>query len=270
MAYSVLISVYNKELPENLRQSLESIRHQSVPTDDCVLVCDGPLTEELYQVIADLEKDWDALRVLRLSQQCGLGNALNQGMALCRHDLIARMDSDDISRPDRCEKQLALFRDDPSLSIVSGTVEEFSQDPAQVDARRELPQDHKAILAFAKKRSPFNHPCVMYRKRVVEAAGGYQDFYLFEDYYLWIRMLLNGAKAHNLPEPLLWMRAGSNMYRRRSGWKYLCSQNQLFAYMRRRGMISWGEYLGSVALRSASALAPNGLRTYFFKRFLRK
>ena len=138
MAYSVLISVYNKELPENLRQSLESIRHQSVPTDDCVLVCDGPLTEELYQVIADLEKDWDALRVLRLSQQCGLGNALNQGMALCRHDLIARMDSDDISRPDRCEKQLALFRDDPSLSIVSGTVEEFSQDPAQVDARREL------------------------------------------------------------------------------------------------------------------------------------
>ena len=130
------------------------------------------------------------------------------------------MDSDDLSRPDRCEKQLSVFDRNPDISIVSGTVEEFSVSPETVEARRILPEKQKDILTFAKKRNPFNHPCVMYRRSAVEAAGGYQDFYLLEDYYLWVRMLQNGCQGMNLQTPLLWMRAGSEMYRRRAGRKY--------------------------------------------------
>ena len=270
LKYSVLMSVYFKEKAEFLQAALDSIWKQTVQTDNFVLVCDGPLTKELDDVIGDEEKLHSELKVIRLEENGGLGNALNVGMKHCRHELIARMDSDDISRPDRCEKQLAVFRDRPETAVVSGIVEEFSNTIEDVEARRVLPEESEDILSFAKKRNPFNHPCVMYRKSAVEAAGGYQDFYLLEDYYLWIRMLQNGCKGYNLQEPLLWMRAGSEMYKRRAGWKYAGSQRKLFRYMRNTGFIGNGQYLKSIMIRSGSSMVPNGIRKRMFKTFLRK
>lgn len=132
------------------------------------------------------------------------------------------------------------------------------------------PETQEEILRFAQTRNPFNHPCVMYRKSAVLAAGGYQDFYLLEDYYLWIRMLLNGCRGYNLQEPLLWMRAGSDMYKRRAGWKYARSQRKLFGYMKRKGFISTESYVNSCAIRTASACAPNWMRKLMFKKALRK
>ena len=268
--YSVLMSVYHKENPEYLRAAMNSIWEQTVKTDDFVLVCDGPLTPELDAVIAEMQEEHPELTVVRLAKNGGLGNALNEGMKHCKNDLVARMDSDDISRPDRCERQLAVFRDYPEVSIVSGVVEEFTQSTEQIDSRRVLPETHKEILDFARKRNPFNHPCVMYRKAAVEAAGGYKDFYLLEDYYLWIRMLQNDAIGYNIQEPLLWMRAGSDMYKRRSGLRYARSQKALFKYMRDTGWITTGQYIKSSAIRGASSLAPNGLREFVFKKVLRK
>lgn len=268
--YSVLMSVYHKENPEYLRAAMNSIWEQTVKTDDFVLVCDGPLTPELDAVIAEMQEEHPELTVVRLAKNGGLGNALNEGMKHCKNDLVARMDSDDISRPDRCERQLAVFRDYPEVSIVSGVVEEFTQSTEKIDSRRVLPETHKEILDFARKRNPFNHPCVMYRKAAVEAAGGYKDFYLLEDYYLWIRMLQSNAIGYNIQEPLLWMRAGSDMYKRRSGLRYARSQKALFKYMRDTGWITTGQYIKSSAIRGASSLAPNGLREFVFKKVLRK
>ena len=268
--YSVLMSVYHKENPEYLRAAMNSIWEQTVKTDDFVLVCDGPLTPELDAVIAEMQEEHPELTVVRLAKNGGLGNALNEGMKHCKNDLVARMDSDDISRPDRCERQLAVFRDYPEVSIVSGVVEEFTQSTEKIDSRRVLPETHKEILDFARKRNPFNHPCVMYRKAAVEEAGGYKDFYLLEDYYLWIRMLQNDAIGYNIQEPLLWMRAGSDMYKRRSGLRYARSQKALFKYMRDTGWITTGQYIKSSAIRGASSLAPNGLREFVFKKVLRK
>ena len=268
--YSVLMSVYHKENPEYLRAAMNSIWEQTVKTDDFVLVCDGPLTPELDAVIAEMQEEHPELTVVRLAKNGGLGNALNEGMKHCKNDLVARMDSDDISRPGRCERQLAVFRDYPEVSIVSGVVEEFTQSTEKIDSRRVLPETHKEILDFARKRNPFNHPCVMYRKAAVEAAGGYKDFYLLEDYYLWIRMLQSDAIGYNIQEPLLWMRAGSDMYKRRSGLRYARSQKALFKYMRDTGWITTGQYIKSSAIRGASSLAPNGLREFVFKKLLRK
>ena len=269
--YSVLMSVYYKESPSNLQQSMLSVYHQTVKTNDFVLVCDGPLTTELDCVIMNMkEKFGDALHIIRLQKNNGLGKALNIGIQYCKNELVARMDSDDICRKNRCETQLTVFREHPELSIISGTVEEFSTIPEMVDARRILPEKHDAIVRFSHKRNPFNHPCVMYKKSAVEQAGGYQDFYLLEDYFLWIRMLLNGCKGYNIQAPLLWMRAGSAMYNRRSGWKYAKSQKRLFQYMRQKRFISSGEYWFSVISRTCIAIIPNFLRKLLYKYFLRK
>ena len=263
--YSVLMSVYYKEKPEYLQQSIESILDQTAPTDDFVLVCDGPLTSELDSVIAQ----YNTLHVVRLMENGGLGRALNEGMRHCQNDLIARMDSDDISRPDRCERELKIFKTYPEVDIVSGTIEEFITSPDEVYSRRVLPETSAEIVQFAKKRNPFNHPAVMYRKSAVEAAGGYKDFYLLEDYFLWVRMLLNGSKGYNIQEPVLWMRAGSDLYKRRGGWKYVGSEKKLFSYMLTRGFISKGEYMSAVLSRTAGAMVPNWLRSVLYKRMLR-
>ena len=163
--YSVLMSVYHKEKPEYLKQAIESIQAQTFPTDDFVLVCDGSLNDGLDAIIAEKQQEMgDTLNVVRLAKNCGLGNALNEGIKHCKNELVARMDSDDIAYPDRCEKQINVFNTHPEVSICSGVVEEFTTDPEVVDTRRVPPETHAEIVEFAKKRNPFNHPCVMYKK----------------------------------------------------------------------------------------------------------
>lgn len=270
MAYSVLMSVYYKEKPDFLKQSMESIFQQTVPTNDFVLVCDGPLNNELDTVINEMQKLFgERLKVIRLAKNGGLGNALNEGIKHCKNELVARMDSDDIAYADRCERQLEVFKRYPEISICSGIVEEFTDNPSVVDARR-VPQETNAeIIEFAKMRNPFNHPCVMYRKSDVEAVGSYQDFYLLEDYYLWLRMLMADYKGYNLQEPLLHMRAGSEMYKRRGGWRYVQTQMNLFRFMKEKGFISEWHYFKGCFLRGASAICPNWFRKFMFERFLR-
>ncbi len=271
MPYSVLMSVYYKERPAYLQSSMDSVLAQTAPTDDFVLVCDGPLGDALDSVIDRMRgKFGDALQVIRLPENQGLGNALNHGLAYCKHNLVARMDSDDIARPDRCERQLAVFARMPEVSIVSGIVEEFSTSPDAVTARRVPPENQADIVAFSKGRNPFNHPCVMYRKDAVEAAGGYRELFLLEDYFLWVRMLMQGCQGYNIQQPLLWMRAGSDMYKRRGGWKYAKAQAALFYFMWRHHWISLPQFAASVAIRCGSSLAPNGLRRFLFGKLLRK
>lgn len=269
--YSVLMSVYHKEKPEYLKQAIASIQAQTLPTDDFVLVCDGPLNDALDAVIAKKQREMgETLNVVRLAKNGGLGNALNEGIKHCKNELVARMDSDDIAYPDRCEKQIAVFYTHLEVSICSGIVEEFTSTPDVVDAKRVPPEAHEEIVEFAKKRNPFNHPCVMYKKSAVEAVGSYQDFYLLEDYYLWLRMLMAGYQGYNIQEPLLHMRAGSDMYLRRAGWKYAKTQARLFKFMKSQGFIGEGQYIKSCVIRSGSALAPNWLRKLMFEKVLRK
>lgn len=236
-----------------------------------VLVCDGPLTPELDAIINVKQHEMgDSLNVVRLEKNGGLGNALNEGIKYCKNELVARMDSDDIAYPDRCERQLNVFNRHLEVSICSGIVEEFAVTPEAVEVKRVPPENHQEIVKFAKKRNPFNHPCVMYKKSAVEAVGSYQDFYLLEDYYLWIRMLMAGYQGYNIQEPLLYMRAGSDMYLRRAGWKYAKTQIQLFKFMKKQGFINNRQYIKSCMIRSGSALAPNWLRKFVYGKVLRK
>ena len=268
--YSVLMSVYARERPGFLAQSMESIWGQTVPTDDLVLVCDGPLTEGLDRVIGQMEEAHPKeLQVVRLKENRGLGRALNIGLRRCRHALVARMDSDDISRPERCEKELRIMEEEKGIDIVGGTVEEFREDPARVCSRRVLPENWDEIWSFARKRNPFNHPTVMFRKDKVLEAGGYQDFYLLEDYHLWIRMFLAGCRGRNLPEPLVWMRTGDPMFRRRGGWRYAKAQVRLFRYMWSSGYITAPEFFGSAAVRVGGTLLPSGIRKELYEKMLR-
>lgn len=269
-SYSVLMSVYFKEKPEYLRDSIDSMLYQTVSPAEFVLVCDGPLTPDLDAVIAQYlnSESGRLFKVIRLECNSGLGAALNIGLNECNSQFIARMDSDDISLLDRCEKELAILSTG-EIDFVSGTVLEFCDSPSNVFSCRKLPEDTESILEFAKKRNPINHPAVMFKKDAVLSSGGSQPFYLLEDYFLWIRMLSNGFRAQNISDSLVYMRADEGLYSRRGGFKYASSQIKLLKYMYQNQFISINEFVILAILRAGVSLVPTTLRKMMYSKFVR-
>ena len=266
--YSVLMSIYYKENPNYFRKSIISMLEQTIKPDEIVIVKDGQLTPELEVAIQKF-KDEPIIKIISLPQNKGLGEALNIGMQYCNNEIIARMDTDDISRKDRCEKQLTMFLENDALSIVSSSVAEFDEDPNIINAIKKLPINHKDIVKYAKKRNPFNHPAVMYKKSEVEKVGGYKRFNLFEDYYLWARMIQNGAVCANIEEPLLCMRANQSLFKRRGGWIYFKNIFQFKYHLKKIGFYTGKDFLVSALTHGLVALLPNKIRILIYKKFLR-
>ena len=179
MKFSVLLSVYYKEKPNCLKESLSSIFNQRCLPTEVVLVEDGPLTCELNNVISEFLDKGLKIEIVRLAKNQGLGKALNEGLKHCSYDLVARMDTDDIAKPDRFERQIIAFRDHPELEVVGAWIDEFEGDVSNVISVRKLPENHSEIYQFAKKRNPINHPVVMFRKKAVLSVGGVSAFSLF-------------------------------------------------------------------------------------------
>ena len=162
------------------------------------------------------------------------------------------------------------FQEHPELDVVGAWIDEFEETTSNIISTRKLPEVHDDICQFAKKRNPENHPVIMFRKQAVLAAGGYQHFPLFEDYYLWIRMLQNGAKFYNIQESLLYFRFSSAMFKRRGGLKYVTTELRFQNLLRNLEFITFSEYLYNVFIRVITRMMPNSLRAILYKKALRK
>jgi len=210
------------------------------------------------------------LKVVYLQKNFGLGNALKVALDNCENELVARMDSDDVSASDRFEIQLRYLRQHPEVDIVGGNITEFLEDEDNIIGKRYVPETDKQIKSYMKKRCAFNHVAVMYKKSAIIKAGSYKDWFCNEDYYLWLRMMLSGAIFANVPENLVNVRVGNEMSARRGGMKYFRSEAALQEYMLQNHVIGVPRYLYNVALRFVGeVLAPNSLRAKLFK-FTRK
>ena len=268
-SFSVLLSLYHKESALFLHQSLESVFAQTLLPTEVILVEDGPLSEELHAVVKEFMDRYLELKVIPLVENQGLGKALNEGLKHCSYDIVARMDTDDVAKPDRFEKQLKIFQEDPEVDVVGSWIDEFEGDISHVVSVKRLPECHEEILSFAKKRNPINHPVVMFRKKAVLAAGGYQHFPLFEDYYLWVRMLMNGAKFYNIQESLLYFRSSPDMFKRRGGLKYVGTEVRFQNFLLRSHFISFPRYVQNVIIRVITRIMPNRWRALLYKKKLR-
>ncbi|SDP89185.1 Glycosyl transferase family 2 [Eubacterium maltosivorans] len=269
--FSVLISVYKNDNPKYFKLALESIINQTVKPGEIVLVIDGPVSQSILQIINDTKKSFTMLKKVQLENNMGLGIALQKGLEHCQYELVARMDSDDISVPDRFAQQLEIFMNNKNLSIVGGFVDEFEKDPKKIITQRIVPLEDKDIKRFMTRRNPMNHPTVMFKKQAVLEAGNYQDWHYNEDYYLWIRMSQKGCQFKNINKVLVHMRVGEGMYNRRGGKKYFKSQAKLFEYMKKENIISYPHYLKNIIERYiGQVLMPVNIRTYLYQRVLRQ
>lgn len=270
--YSVLLSVYKNEKSAFLQQALDSMFGQTVPPNEVVLVEDGPLTDALYATLDSFTATYgNRFKRVVNERNLGLGLALQRGLKQCSNELVARMDTDDVSKPDRCEKQLAYFMRYPDTDVVGTWIEEFDTDIERIESVREVPAEHEEICSFLKKRCPFNHVSVMFKKSAVENAGGYMDWHYNEDYYLWIRMYMCGCRFANLPESLVSVRTGKDMFARRGGKAYYESEKNIFRYMCDNKIITRSAYRKAKYVRFiVQRMMPNKVRAWAYRKFVRK
>ena len=270
--FSVAMSVYKSDNPIYFDRALSSITYlQTIKPDEVVLVVDGPVSKDIDLVIKKYEDKYPFFNVIRLETNGGLGNALKIAVENAKYDLIARMDSDDVSVNTRFAEQLSFFVNNPDIDIVGGDITEFIDKESNVVGKRSVPKSNYEIREYMKTRCAMNHVSVMYKKASVINAGGYQDWFWNEDYYLWIRMWLNGAKFANTGTVLVNVRVGEEMYQRRGGAKYFNSEKGLQDYMLQHNMINYITYLSNVGKRFVvQKLLSNKIRGWVFRTFARK
>ncbi len=266
--FSVLLPVYARDRPEFLTRAFESATvEQTLPPDEVVVVVDGPVGERLLAVIEGLGATTVSKVVLvHLPENRGLARALDVGLEHCAHEIVARADADDVNLPGRFAAQVPLVRS--GVELLGSAIVEFTENEAEWGVVRSPPIDAERILTYARFHDPFNHPSVVYRKSSVRAAGGYRDLDLLEDYWLFARMIANGAVVGNVAEPLVLYRIGAGSYARRGGMRLLRSELALQNQLRREGFTSTTQYARNVALRGGYRLVPEGLRTAAYRRLV--
>lgn len=268
--YSVLMSLYFKEKPEYLRLAIQSMVDQTLKPDEIVIVKDGQITSELQRELDVFVDKYPILfKIVGYENNRGLGLALNYGLEHCKNELVARMDTDDIAKPNRCEKQLMAFEKDQDLSIVGSAVDEFNGTPENVTGRRTVPSSHKEIYDFGKKRSAFNHPSVIYRKSKVLEFNGYSDLRRNQDVDLFGRMLYGGCKAANFNESLLWFRSDDNLSKRRKSWENTSSYIETIKKFWKMGYATLGDYALVLVAQTLMFLSPIQIQSWLYKKFLR-
>ena len=268
--YSVLMAVYGKDNPDYLVTAIESMLNQTVPPEEYVIVVDGPVTKELEVVISKYEERKELFTVIWLKENGGLGNALNIGLRASRNELVARMDADDISLPTRCEKELALFEKNEQLVLCGTHIDEFYDKPENVHAMRKVPTDYESIKKFMRRRQPFNHPTVMFKKSEVIRCGGYGHLKRKQDFDLFSRMINKGCYALNIDESLLKFRADQENYKRRKGRDYVKSSIYVGFLNYKRGYCSIIDLAYIVCGQMALYIMPLRLMTYVSDKMLRE
>ena len=270
LKYSVLMTVYKNDNPAYFRLSLDSMLNQTYKPDEIVVVKDGPVGTALQDVIdARLNKSVH-IKQIQLPINLGLGLALNEGLKHCSNELVARMDADDYSMPKRCELQINAFKENPQLDIVGCPADEFVDDIENIVGCRNVPYSNDDIYSFAKKRDPFNHPTVMYRKATVIEAGMYSDYRKNQDTDLWIKMLSNGAECMNLKEHVFRFRFDEGTYKKRKSWVNTKILLEIRYKAWQSGFNSFFDFLLVAVMQAGVYCLPVDFQKWLYTKVLRK
>ena len=270
--FSLLISVYVKEKPEYLEGCLQSVFQSTLLPSEVIIVKDGPITEQLQAVLNKYCELYDFIKIVSLEKNVGLGQALNEGMKYCNFKFVARMDTDDICDKDRFKTQLQIFMDNPEASLVGGFITEFIDTPDNIVSTRKVPMDMESIKKYARKRNPVNHVTVMFKKNDIIEVGGYQKVkdVGYEDYDLWIRLIMSGKRIINVDKIFVNVRVGQDMYQRRGDKKRLKTALYFRKKLWKIGYYSFFHYILYSCETIVFSCIPTCLRKKIYEKVLRK
>ncbi len=260
------MSTYEKDNPKYLLLAGKSVFIQTLAPDELVIVFDGPVNSSLIEA-ASLIKEFGNVTTLQLEKNIGPGKARHAGILKASHEIVAVMDSDDLSRPNRFEVQLSVLKNGVAR-VIGGLIEEFDRQPGDLERIRNVPENHNEIIAFAKKRSPLNNVTAMFYKTVYLQSGGYGDMRTCEDYDLWYRMLMTGVPFYNIQEVLVDVRTDSRLMQKRGAY-IIPYRVRLFYKMYCNGFIGFPRLIFNIAISVGVFLAPKSIRSILYKKVLR-
>ena len=269
LKFSVLMSVYKNDKADEVEIAIQSLLKQTLMPDQIVVVQDGILSKEVYELLEKYKKN-SLFTFVEIEKNVGLGNALKIGLNYCNYEYVARMDSDDFSLPNRFEKQILFLSEHPEIDVLGGYIEEYDGLLEKSLAVRKVPITCQEIDQMMKVRNGMNHVTVIYKKNKVIESGNYKDCLYFEDYYLWCRMLKLGMKFYNLDEILVNVRTGEEMYKRRGGYIYSKSILNFENRIYKLKYINLFQYIENVVIRLIVSNMPNNFRSLIYKNKLRK
>ena len=267
------MSVYKNDSPDFLKLALESVyEKQTRKPDEIVVVFDGPLSEELHLVLNNFRMGKEK-EVFYYPQEInrGLGEALRIGSEKCTGDYIFRMDSDDISDPERFAKQIAYVEAHPEIDALGTDIAEFQESEQEENKRvRVCPSDHDDIVKMGKKRNPMNHVSACIKRTALQKCGGYKTLLLLEDYYLWLNMIASGCRLANINESLVYVRVGNGFDSKRGSKKRIEGWRVLQNFMLEHKMITKQEARMNMLYIRLFVNTPTKLKKFLYEKVLRK
>jgi UDP-Gal:alpha-D-GlcNAc-diphosphoundecaprenol beta-1,3-galactosyltransferase len=270
MKFSVLLPVYIKDSPVFFSEAILSLYQQTIIPDEIVIIKDGPIQKEINDIILNF-KNLNKIQIVefQFEKNVGMGTAFAKGVTLCKNELIARMDADDISVSKRFELQLEQFKNNLELSICGGWLSEFEIDFNKSICIKKVPERHSDIFLYSKKRNPFNHPTVMFKKSDCIKVGNYMPKKYYEDYNLWVRMLLNNCKGYNIQDVLCHFRTNDDFYKRRGDKSKLKDEVLAIYEFYKMKHINFLDFISKLLIRVVFRLIPNYFRKLIYTKFLR-
>lgn len=266
--FSVLMSVYKNDKAEYVKIAIESLLNQTRKPNQIVIIADGPISKELKELLQIYENN-TIFDIHYREKNLGLGLTLNEGLNYCKYEYVARMDADDESLPNRFEKQINYLESHHRIDVIGTNMYEYDEEMNNIISQKKVPETDKELKKYIKFRNPINHPTVIFKKDKVLNAGSYEDFPLFEDYYLWAKLVSKKCTFYNIQKPLYNFRGGNSMYERRGGKKYLKCIKKFENGLLNLGIINKREYRKNIVKRYIGALLPNKFRGLLYKKLLR-
>ena len=266
--FSVIMPLYFGDDENFVIEASNSLKAQTRLPDELVVVIDGAVVFDVEVLLDQCDLPF-SVNVIRLSENSGPGVARDVAIANAQHEIIALMDADDISLPNRFEKQLLVLINE-RVDVVGGWIEEFSIAPGDLKQVRRVPERNAEITRLARFRSPMNHVTVMFRKYLYQKVGGYISMRSFEDHHLFFRMIQHGGQFSNVQEVLVNVRLGNNAIEKRRGLRILPDDYKLLEDMRKSKFISTREFLFGLITRTLLRILPGRVRVVFYRFFLRR
>mgnify|MGYP002624857641 CR=1 FL=1 len=218
---AVIMSVYKNDTAEYVKMAVDSILGQTYNDLDFYIQYDGQVAVEVDNYLTNLGDE--RIHILRREENKGLACSLNDLLSVVLpkgYEFIARMDADDMSSPERFEKQVNFFKENKGTDCLGTWAVEIKSDGSEF-FKKQMPVTHENCRDFFMKRDCLIHPTAMFRRSYFEKAGKYpEDTFFCEDTMMWARGFANGCSFANLPEYLYKFRLNDDFFNRRRGWKH--------------------------------------------------
>jgi glycosyltransferase involved in cell wall biosynthesis len=264
--FTAIMPVYSGSVVNEVEQAMESLLKQSLLPDEIIIVIDGPISSEVETLLEKYLKYENRITKKVLDKNLGRGVARNFGALEVKTEFIAIMDSDDIARCDRFEKQIKIMREN-DIDLLGGAIEEFEKFPGDLGQVRRLPALHENIKSIAPFRTPYNNVTIMFRNELFKKIKGYDDFNFVEDWDFAVRALASGAIFYNMPEVLVDVRINK---KRSYNLNYLSEELLLITDLKKKLSTPYHIIFFSCFLRVAKALLPLALLNVIYSKTLRK